>query len=278
VVKGRPHCHAVTVLLDIIVVTPRVSSSRLFMPRTSKNSKANKRFVTNDNLVQRERAITSTSKGIYQKTISVPVVPIPELVTPEACHESVEGTEWNSGDMFVDAMEFQTEANAAEVSRVKVTKPKARRYQDSVRVTSLVAMLTFEICLKDTPLVGWLEKHREEYLDWTFASEGRGRIFDNCCSNPGCTGEPLYRCLDCIGYAMICKECIVKAHRSLPCHRVQVTESSLMFGICSLSTNRHGKDSVSVRHPYGISVCTCSSGTCVVSLVTSPCSRKTLSC
>ncbi|KAK7021775.1 hypothetical protein VNI00_017286 [Paramarasmius palmivorus] len=60
-------------------------------------------------------------------------------------------------------------------------KDKAKRYQDS-----------------DAPILTWNEEHRDMYLDAILLTEGRGRMFNGLCSNPGCSStSPAYRCLDC---------------------------------------------------------------------------------
>ena len=79
--------------------------------------------------------------------------------------------------------------------------------------------------LQDTPLLTWT-KFRAEYLDICLILEGRGRFYESC-GNPQCRSElpfvsPSFRCLDCFGYALLCKECIVSVHHINPLHRIQV--------------------------------------------------------
>lgn len=75
-------------------------------------------------------------------------------------------------------------------------------------------------------------KYRADYLDSCLVLEGRGR-FHNSCANPRCGSEmrdtPNFRCLDCFGYAMVCKQCIVSVHHILPLHRIEVREEILPY-------------------------------------------------
>lgn len=42
------------------------------------------------------------------------------------------------------------------------------------------------------------------------------------CSCDG-EGEPIYRCKDCFGTEMMCRDCIVECHASHPLHRIDVS-------------------------------------------------------
>ncbi|KAI3605284.1 hypothetical protein WG66_013037 [Moniliophthora roreri] len=93
-------------------------------------------------------------------------------------------------------------ADIEEPGKLKV-KAKAKRYLDS-----------------DAPLLSWRDKHREEYLDHIMMSEGRGQMFTGTCS--GCVSEQaVYRCQDCIGLPLLCKQCLLEKHTDMPLHRIQ---------------------------------------------------------
>jgi hypothetical protein len=72
------------------------------------------------------------------------------------------------------------------------------------------------------PLLTWME-FRGDYLDACLTLDGRGR-FLNACANPKCAqgSTPAFRCLDCFGYSMFCKDCIISAHHINPLHRIEV--------------------------------------------------------
>ena len=77
---------------------------------------------------------------------------------------------------------------------------------------------------QDSPLLTWT-KYRGDYLDACLILESRGR-FSESCGNPNCGSEPgftpTFRCLDCFGNALFCKECIIFLHHINPLHRIQV--------------------------------------------------------
>lgn len=65
---------------------------------------------------------------------------------------------------------------------------------------------------------------RDEYLDEMLRLEGRGgpRYSEKCglCRETG----PEYRCMDheCAGCAIMCKRCVLAAHKRLPLHWIEV--------------------------------------------------------
>ncbi|KAL0566195.1 hypothetical protein V5O48_015816, partial [Marasmius crinis-equi] len=76
--------------------------------------------------------------------------------------------------------------------------------------------------IKDNPLATWKEIHRDKYLDWNLATEGRGRIYHQnpMCSSCGASEADL-RCLDCFALRMVCKPCMLRKHGDTPLHRPQ---------------------------------------------------------
>ncbi|KAK7045518.1 hypothetical protein VNI00_007350 [Paramarasmius palmivorus] len=178
------------------------------MPKTSRNKRDNKRFSTSESLQRPEKSITSTARGIIAKNVDVKISTHSESSTGPA--NAVSEPSWEPFDMVSSSEMLNEEYGDSEPplneepGRVKVKKSKAKRYEDS-----------------DTPLLSWLEKHREEYLAWSFASEGRGRLHKGGCVTEGCLGDAIHRCLDCVGYGMFCKKCILRNHGLSPCHRVQ---------------------------------------------------------
>ena len=75
---------------------------------------------------------------------------------------------------------------------------------------------------QDLPLLTW-KKYRGEYLDACLILEGRGRFHESCANTKCCQGSTAtFRCVDCFGYSMFCKDCIVSAHYINPLHRIEV--------------------------------------------------------
>ncbi|KAL0057538.1 hypothetical protein AAF712_015825 [Marasmius tenuissimus] len=87
---------------------------------------------------------------------------------------------------------------------VKVVE-KLKRYEDS-----------------DIPLLTWSREYRDGYLDWNMITEGRGRIYykHRTCGRCNST-RANWRCLDCFGLRLVCRECLIKAHTDEPLHRIE---------------------------------------------------------
>ncbi|KAK7025437.1 hypothetical protein VNI00_015965 [Paramarasmius palmivorus] len=99
-------------------------------------------------------------------------------------------------------MESSTEGQPGNLK----VKEKAKRYQNS-----------------DAPLIIWKESYRDKYLDNNISLEGRGRLFNGCCAVCGSEGAN-FRCTECYGYRMTCKDCVLKQHNDDPLHTIQVWE------------------------------------------------------
>ncbi|KAK7023428.1 hypothetical protein VNI00_016734, partial [Paramarasmius palmivorus] len=191
------------------------------MPK-NKRARDIKRFTTKDNLVRPETSITSTTHGIIQKRINVKphVLPSPQLLNISHPGNDSEICPLDQLDFnVINAPEMEPEVKLSpgeEPGRVKVKKPRTKQYEDS-----------------DTLILGWLEKHREEYLEWCFATEERGRLFTGKCTTAECLGQAVYWCTDCLSFGLFCKNCMVKAHQQLPCHRIE-TWNNNFFSSTSL--------------------------------------------
>ncbi|KAF6758442.1 hypothetical protein DFP72DRAFT_1064583 [Ephemerocybe angulata] len=72
----------------------------------------------------------------------------------------------------------------------------------------------------DKAIHDWV-KHIDLYLRYLITLEGRGKNPPTTCPNCTLNQTAEYRCLTCDDTGMMCKECIVSAHRSLPLHRTQ---------------------------------------------------------
>ena len=71
----------------------------------------------------------------------------------------------------------------------------------------------------------WLDV-RSTVIDNVITLDGPGNVQPNFCSS--CSNDksvPLYRCLKCSYGLLFCGECVVKLHRALPLHRLEVRSS-----------------------------------------------------
>ncbi|KAG1745513.1 uncharacterized protein EDB91DRAFT_1080407 [Suillus paluster] len=75
----------------------------------------------------------------------------------------------------------------------------------------------------DNPIGLWL-KELKAYLLELLRLEGHGDYMftEVCLGSSECNGCPKYRCWDCFGTALYCKDCTVSRHRESPLHRIQV--------------------------------------------------------
>jgi hypothetical protein len=79
----------------------------------------------------------------------------------------------------------------------------------------------------DPPLLDWMSHHRDTYLDELIRHDGRGGT--ELCANCGETG--LFKCKDCFGYRLLCKNCFTDTHALLPFHRPLVCFLFLLVSI-----------------------------------------------
>ena len=130
----------------------------------------------------------------------------------------------------IPATDTFTPINSADVAnptgiRVRV---KAKRYQNSVRISSRMTRNTSDIPLEDAPLVTW-KQYRQEYLDACLILDGRGRRNGHCASAPCQRSGPSFRCRDCFGNRLFCKACIVEHHRDQPLHILEVNYRTVLI-------------------------------------------------
>jgi hypothetical protein len=66
----------------------------------------------------------------------------------------------------------------------------------------------------------------DTYMDELARLDGRGRHTSDACPGKTCSGagRALYRCCDCHGGRLLCRECTVDVHVFLPLHRIQACE------------------------------------------------------
>ncbi|THU91454.1 hypothetical protein K435DRAFT_820836 [Dendrothele bispora CBS 962.96] len=128
---------------------------------------------------------------------------------------------------------------------------------DAAEVTSSTIVTVEEVQTRrrylttDQPLKEWIP-YRDEYLAEFIRLEGRGDFDSECC--PFCKSGDLeehpvlYRCLDCFGGDLVCRECCVKSHTENPLHIIEkwsgncFDEVSLKsLGLCVQLGHRYGE-------------------------------------
>ena len=76
-------------------------------------------------------------------------------------------------------------------------------------------------------MLQWRDYSCEQALDEMLWVEGRGLYADSSCGE--CSAPcPLYRCKDCFGGQLYCRECIVATHHCGPFHITEVSKSSIL--------------------------------------------------
>ncbi|KAG6373788.1 hypothetical protein JVT61DRAFT_5933 [Boletus reticuloceps] len=71
----------------------------------------------------------------------------------------------------------------------------------------------------DVPILGWLERDREDFLQELIRLEGRNGI-DKCTSCN--THYARYCCKDCVTLDLYCTDCLLLGHINQPLHRIKV--------------------------------------------------------
>ena|ERR1700722_5993886 len=80
---------------------------------------------------------------------------------------------------------------------------------------------------KSTVIQEWSIQHRQSYLDEMLHHDGH--TGERCCIK--CGGDGLYKCKDCFGLPLLCRDCLVQAHIHLPFHQVLVCTLGLCIRI-----------------------------------------------
>ena len=81
-----------------------------------------------------------------------------------------------------DAFAPVNPADIANPTGIRV-RVKAKRYQNSVCISSTMTTNPSDISLEDAPLVTW-KQYRQEYLDACLILDGHGRHNGHCASAP----------------------------------------------------------------------------------------------
>ncbi|KAL0957686.1 hypothetical protein HGRIS_001467 [Hohenbuehelia grisea] len=82
----------------------------------------------------------------------------------------------------------------------------------------------------DRPMKQWQTYERDLYLNELLRLEGRGDyIHDVFCACSPTSGLPTYRCRDCDGGGLSCKDCIVSSHSINPFHRIENWDVEAQF-------------------------------------------------
>ncbi|KAI0058288.1 hypothetical protein BV25DRAFT_1810998, partial [Artomyces pyxidatus] len=103
--------------------------------------------------------------------------------------------------------------------------------------------------LQDHPLLTWAS-YRDKFLDESLRLAGCGSVLEETTHCPGCQQDvpATFRCRECVGQEMICKECMCARHLRMPLHMIEVWNGEFFarttleqLGIC-----------VQLGHPPGI--------------------------
>ncbi|KAF7791816.1 hypothetical protein EIP86_002840 [Pleurotus ostreatoroseus] len=183
------------------------------MAKSSKR-KAPASFYVHSNTVQTSNQTFELSQNQRRVKVRANTRPA-EVVRPQPSTIPVTQSEPSSSsfqDATFDDSRFEGTFHQLDLSdslhgvRV-VAKEKAKRYENS-----------------DAPLKTFLT-FRQDYLDETIRSEGRGDYMDvGLC--PDChTEKPTIRCKDCFGEELVCPTCVVQRHIRMPLHRVEIFEN-----------------------------------------------------
>ncbi|KAF7797729.1 hypothetical protein EIP86_008929, partial [Pleurotus ostreatoroseus] len=152
--------------------------------------------------------LSSDGRRVRMRQTQTAVLPLPTIqeepenreAAPDLPIDSVPGNESSSE---LEGVVHQIEFSDAIPGLTVLTKPKAKRYENS-----------------DAPLSTFV-KYREAFLDEDLRSEGRGDYLGlEACRECGSL-DPCIRCKDCFGEELMCAECMVRRHQRLPLHRLE---------------------------------------------------------
>ena len=130
------------------------------------------------------------------------------------------------GVPFDDTFTPVIPADVANPTGIHV-RVKAKRYQNSVCISSAIIRNTSDVPLEDAPLVTW-KKYRQEYLDTCLILDGCGRHNGHCASATCQRSGATFRCRDCFGYRLYCKACIIACHHDQPLHILEVNYRTIL--------------------------------------------------
>jgi hypothetical protein len=190
-------------------------SGLLVKRKHSQQSDTVVRGVRQNSSTQQVRPRQTTVRDSHGRTTiyasSTPKVLQPSPAVCFAAPASLDDCAWH----FDDQSNVEADTLVGDKVAVKVRK----RYESSVGIISLsiIHSLTF---LQDEPILAWYP-YRDEYGLELMRLDGRGDSQGEPCLC-GSKDEPIYRCDECSGGRMLCKKCMVDAHRALPLHRIKV--------------------------------------------------------
>ena len=78
-------------------------------------------------------------------------------------------------------------------------------------------------------LTEWLA-FRPTFLDELLRWDGRGLNTDHVCARCQEAATAMFRCIECFGTPMLCKECLLQMHKHSPFHAVKVRIGHLIIG------------------------------------------------
>ena len=139
--------------------------------------------------------------------------------------------EANTDDSPLEVSSEQTQDIGLQGAATKIRgdQRKQRKKNDSVSFPPYLHPSTLLKAIK-TKMQSWLDV-RPIVLDEMIRLDGPGDAQADFCSS--ClthTTSPVYRCLECSYGLLFCRECVIKSHRTMPLHRLEV---------CSFRTSAH---------------------------------------
>ncbi|KAF7790585.1 hypothetical protein EIP86_001541 [Pleurotus ostreatoroseus] len=152
--------------------------------------------------------LSNDGRRVRMRQTQTTVLPLPTIqeepenreAAPDLPIDAVPGNESSSE---LEGIVHQIEFSDAIPGLTVLTKPKAKRYENS-----------------DAPLTTFV-KYRDAYLDEDLRTEGRGDYLElEACRECGSL-DPCIRCKDCFGEELMCAECMVRRHQRLPLHRLE---------------------------------------------------------
>lgn len=155
-----------------------------------------------------------TNPGFYQ----------PRATEASTATLSADGRRLNTTTNFLEYRDAgHMRASSHTVGEPGVQPDTGAALKEGVSVEPVAGMQGVSVAAKarDEPLAAW-KPLRAEYLDEVLRSEGRGRCGRSVKCGLCNDGSPEYRCGECLGGRLLCKNCVVVAHSLLPLHRVQV--------------------------------------------------------
>lgn len=111
-------------------------------------------------------------------------------------------------------------ASHGQPNKTKTKKKKKKSNTNSVSPIPVVKLVTSAHASSYQVKLTEFLPFRDSCLDELLRHEGQGDSMGLKCQCGNATG--IFKCTDCFSQLLVCRECIIAAHASLPLHRIQV--------------------------------------------------------